>query len=274
MTRIYVHLHIPKNAGQTFDNILRRIFGSRLREVIEARPGQVLTLDEKRRILTEAPDTRAITGHAFRYPAPEVAGTEFRYLTFLRHPVARLVSLYAYEQEQETHQPGHSSHGPIEHWIEARLREDNALTNFQTYHLLGLQSPADFEPEAGLARAKQMVDELCLVGITERFDDSLILLARRVRLPLYALCYRRVNVTRSQDRFPISESVRRRLLELNQIDMQLFDYARGKFETELARIQPATLTAQRQQLARLNERGPRRLPWRYKLGRRLAAFVA
>jgi hypothetical protein len=176
--------------------------------------------------------------------------------------------LYAYERQVTADRPSHSAHGPIEAWIDARLAEDNALTNYQAHHLLGLAVPAGLEPGAELAQARQLVDAFFLVGVTEQFDDSLLLLARRMRLPVSAMSYRRVNVTHSQERFPINDHVRQRLLDLNQIDLELYEYARQKLALDLAGIPSAALEAQRRQLARHNQRGPGALPfWRRLLNR-------
>jgi hypothetical protein len=270
MRHIYIHLHIAKNGGQTFDLILRRLFGRGFVRAPEQRPGHVMTPEEKQRLLREPPHARCISGHAFRYPAPPLAGAEFRYLTFLRHPVARLVSLYAYEQQLTANQAAHASHLPIEAWIEARLAEDNALTNYQTFHLLGLNDPAQVQSAASLAQACQRVDALFFVGLTERFDDSLLLLARRMRRPHQQFYYQRVNATGSRERFPISAAVRQHLLDLNQMDAELYSYAERKLDQALTAIPARRLAAQQQELARLNALGPAALPLWLKVGRRLS----
>ena len=266
---VYINLHIPKNAGQTFSQILERLFGEQFVHVAEAWPGYILPVDEKAQIFQEHPEARCISGHAFRYPAPDRPGVEFRYLTFFRHPVERLISLYAYEQQVTASDPSHSSHGPIEEWIEARLAEDNALTNFQTFHPLGVRSPAELDFE----RACQMVDELFFVGIVERFDQALNVLARRMRRPIYDFSYRTANVTRSRERFPISVRVRQRLLELNQLDLQLYDYARQRLDRDLTEIPPRRLAAQMRQFHAVNAFGPAALPWRLRIARRLRSML-
>src|SRR5262245_22245463 len=128
MRTIYVYIHIPKNAGQTFSRILDHYFKPDLGLPVETRPGHILSEVEKRDYLRRHPRLRCVTGHAFRYPGPALPGVQYHYLTFLRDPVERMVSLYAYEQQITP--ASHCSHGPIESWIDFRLTEDNALTNF------------------------------------------------------------------------------------------------------------------------------------------------
>jgi hypothetical protein len=231
MTVVYIHVHIPKNAGTTFNNILRRNFGNGYATTPEPRPGYIMSPAEKRAWLRGHPNTTCVSGHAFRYPAPPEPGRQFRYIAFLREPVARLVSLYAYERQIEAG-TNHSSQRSVEEWVEARFLEKNALENYQTMHLLGVGSPEEID----LRQAKRLVDKFFLVGLTEAFDDSLRLLAQRAGLSQTALQYQRENVTNSKEVFPITKTTRQRLLDLNTIDAELYAYAQAKLARDLARL--------------------------------------
>jgi hypothetical protein len=264
MTVIYINVHIPKNAGTTFNGILQRLFEKQYVDVGEERPGQVLSADEKARVLAKNAQARCFSSHSLRYPGPPAPGVQYRYLTFLRHPVERLVSLYAYEQQLEARNPAHSSHRPIQEWIEARLQDDNALTNFQTFHLLGSRTLGDLN----LEHAYRLVDRFFLVGIVERFNHSLLLLASRMRLPYYNFVYRKSNVTGSAERFPIDPALTQRLMDLNQLDLQLYEYALQRLEQDLAALPAGQLTKAERQLERLNQLAPAEWPLPVKIGRR------
>ena len=109
MTQIkYIHIHVPKNGGSTFNAILARHFGAQNMSNYKFSPGQIFSEDEKRNCLAAYPDCACINGHVFRFPGPVLPDTEYRYLTFLRQPIARLMSLYAYERK--TSDPSHCSH--------------------------------------------------------------------------------------------------------------------------------------------------------------------
>jgi galactose-3-O-sulfotransferase len=270
MTPIYINIHIPKNAGQTFNDILARLFDERYAYITEARPGYILSPEEKLEWLARHPQARCLSSHTFRYPAPPMPGVSYRYLTFLRHPAERLVSLYAYEQQQTSASPAHSSHRPIEAWIEARLQEDNAVTNFQTYHLLGGRS---FD-QLDLEQARPLVDSFFFVGIVERFDQSLLLLASRLRKSYVDFTYRKLNVTRSAERFPISAAARQRLLELNQLDLQLYEYAAQRLERDLAALPGRQLAADSRKLDYLNRHDKSQWPLWLRIRRRLGLVRA
>jgi hypothetical protein len=270
MTVIYIHIHIPKNAGTTFNGILRRQFGHRYIDVGETWPGQVLSADEKAQVLARNAEARCISSHSFRYPAPPTPGVEYRYITFLRHPLGRLVSLYAFEKQVAANNPSHSSHRSMEEWVESRLQEDNALTNFQTFHLLGLPAPGELD----LEQAYRLVDSFFLVGIVESFDPSLLLLANRMRRPYYNYAYRKDNVTRSSERFPVTDALKQRLLDLNSLDLHLYDYAVQRLRQGLAAMPPHRLAAQSRQLKRLNDLGPSEWPLWLRIGQRLGLIRA
>jgi len=229
MTQIkYIHIHVPKNGGSTFNAILARHFGAQNMSNYKFSPGQIFSEDEKRNCLAAYPDCACINGHVFRFPGPVLPDTEYRYLTFLRQPIARLMSLYAYERK--TSDPSHCSHRSFEEWIDIRLTsQDNALTNYQTFHICGgsLGEPFDFE------LARRILDTFFFVGIIEDFDNSLLVLAYKMKLSALEMNYRTVNATNSRSMFSINPQTRQRLEELNQIDMQLYEYAYAQHQQNL-----------------------------------------
>ncbi len=146
------------------------------------------------------PEKRAgyslIRGHA-AFGLQKVLPKPARYITFLRDPVERAASLYAHIQRD---------HG---HYLYEQVRimsffefATSSLTaemdNGQARLLTGLnaspsgQRPPDLEERAIAA----MCEHFLFVGLTERYDESLLLLAKRLgwrRLPNY----RPLNVTRT-----------------------------------------------------------------------------
>jgi hypothetical protein len=267
MKMVYVHVHLAKNGGETFNSILRRYFGRGYCRFPEASPGYVATAEEKRVFLAERPQARCVSGHAFRYPGPAEDGLEYRYLAFLRHPVERLISLYAYEQKRSPAE--HSSHRPIEEWIERRLAEDNALTNYQAFHVIGERDAAGVSFE----RARQVLDSFFFVGITELYDRSLLLLAKQMGITLYDVYYQKKNATDSKERFPVSEETWQRLLAMNEVDMGLYEYGRGRLERELEQMGAAKLLAQEQELGRIRQLVPAVFPWWVRVRGRVRTFT-
>jgi hypothetical protein len=156
-----------------------------------------------------------------------------RYLTVLRDPVERVVSLYRYIRAN----PRHRLHAQI---VEANLTlrdclsrpfvqfnngQLRLLTGTTSRHLLG----HGIDDAALLARAKQTLDrQFDLLGTTSRFDEFLVLAWQRYRwqVPLY----RRSNVS-SNASSPqaagagLDEETRALAEQMNRMDRDLYRYA-------------------------------------------------
>ena len=72
-----------------------------------------------------------------------------------------------------------------------------------------------------------------MVGLTERFDDSFILLRRALgwRLPMYMS----VNAARTSEGAPVDEGAIAAIRKRNRFDLELYHFARGLFEAAVAR---------------------------------------
>jgi len=265
MPRIHISVHIPKNGGMTFDSILARVFGRGFARTEEGAAGRIMSAAEKADLLRQNPRIRCLSGHSFRFPGPVLPDCTYAYWTFLREPIARLVSLYVYEGQIAAHNPQHSSHRPIEAWIDSRLQEDNALTNYQAFHLMGASDPG----QVSLDEARQRLDSFAFVGVAEAYDDSLIVLAQQQGWQPFDLFYRKQNVTGSKKRVVLNSRTRQRLLDLNQIDLALYEAARQRLAQALKDMRPRLLAAWRRDFARIRQLTPRQFPWTYKASARL-----
>lgn len=236
MRVIYYNIHIPKNAGSTFNRILQRCFSDRFFTYPNPYAGNIYSQEEKRDFLLRNEKATCISGHGMRYSGPPVPGVSYRYMTFLRHPVERLVSLYAYEQRMSPET--HSSHRQIDGWIDRRLNEDNALTNYQAFHIIGTSNPI----EVSFEQARDVLNRFFFIGLAEMFDESLVLFRKKMHVNLLNLRYEKRNVTDSRVRFPISKETRQRLIDLNRVDMQLYEWAHAEFSQLLSKLAPEVIS--------------------------------
>jgi hypothetical protein len=269
----YIHIHVPKNAGSTFNAILARRFGGRYLSDYKYPPGYILSEAEKREYVLAHPECECIGNHVFRFPGPPLPEVTYRYLTFLRHPVPRLVSLYAYERK--TSDPSHCSHRPLEEWLDIRLTSrDSALTNYQTYHICGLDDPVKMSFDL----ARRTLEQFDFVGILEDFDNSLLLLARSLGWPLDDLYYRKVNETKSESTVAVNSQTRQRILDLNQLDLQLYEYGLERHRRNLSSMSRARLALDRFAFGAVRSL-PRKVAnrvsdWRRRLGKKSNTLIA
>ena len=196
-----IFIHLPKTGGRTLAAALRYKYPSRtlhldsLYEPLERI--EEIPLERRRA-------ARAITGH-LHYGVHRHMPQRCDYITMLRDPVARVVSMYRFirgNPKNWLHDEVVGSAMELEEFV---LRApDPTAENLQTRLLSGLgpgkvmalgangrlRAPDQPPPpvtEDDLALAKRNLDRFLVVGLTERFDESFILIRRALgwRLPMY-----------------------------------------------------------------------------------------
>lgn len=233
-------LHIPKTAGSTLDQIWRRHIPEAQTYSLGADFHAGLTRF-KQLSAAERASFRLVKGHMAFGLHHWIPGRA-TYVTFLRQPVERAISHYwfLYYAPNSPHYeylraPGI---GPIE-FLQSGL--DPGMSNCQVRFLSGLWEELAYRPcaEEHLELAKRYLEQsFRVVGLTERFDESLLLLQDafgwRPQPGWRQLRYTPVNVN---ERRPPRESTPAEVLQAfaqaNELDLALYDYARQLFEQRL-----------------------------------------
>jgi hypothetical protein len=236
-SRTIIFLHIGKTAGSTLRKILHRNI-PRSRTLLVQIPQRRDTLRPRREATVEAfasmPEivrahARLIEGHMIFGIHRFVPGPS-TYITVLRNPVALAVSQYRYVMRT----PGHRLHDMVT--SEAMSLEDYVrsgisleVDNGQTRAISGdASTPFGECSEAMLDTAKHHLDEwFGVVGLTERFDESLVLLGET--FGWRRLSYVPVKVA-PKVREVAPDHVLRFLAEQNRFDAALYEHARDRFE--------------------------------------------
>lgn len=239
--------HIPKTAGST------------LRKIIDAQysPEQILSLydlsipESIARVREMNDEVRIITAHR-NFALRGHITKPFRSITVLRDPIETVISLYYYIARVPTHQyhPAIAS-GQMRIPDVARL-----VQHRQTLWLSGEEKDTQLPLAELLARAKQnLVSETVEFGLTERFDEALVLFSRALNWNVRS--YMPQNVTANR---PTLEQVAPADLaeveDASALDMELYSFARERFQERIAQ-QPPEFAAE---VARLRRRsGTKRL---------------
>jgi hypothetical protein len=228
--RCIVFLHIPKTGGVTLRRTLKWKYSRILSEETLTKPRQALA----RVPLSERAIAQVVTGH-LHYGVHEYIPRECDYVTVLREPVARVVSSYNYILGH----PKHALHAELVRSsdpLETFLRIDPSVDNHQTRMVSGrggaeltARSPEPLGPEA-LEEAKRNLERFLVVGVTERFDETFILLRRALgwRLPYY------VTANVADRPKPVSESARELIRKRNRLDIELYRFADRLLSTAIA----------------------------------------
>lgn len=231
-----IFLHIPKSGGTTMHTIIERQYP----------PDRIFTIDGQRvpqsiaefKALPAATRARlqVLKGHmAFGLHAwlPQPA----TYFTLLRHPVERAISHYYHILRS----PHHTHHAAVaggkmdlQAFVEAGV--SRIVDNGQVRALAAAEeTPYGQCTAAMLAQAEaNIAAAFDLVGLTERFDETLVLLKQRYGWRIGA--YRRQNI--GANRPPSADvppAAWRLLEELNQFDIQLYEQAAARLDQAVAR---------------------------------------
>jgi hypothetical protein len=274
---ILIFLHIPKAAGMSVRQVIVRQYGPdrvcipqpqegpMLRQQWEylragskaptARPGFDPNGVPRRELANLSPDvlsrTHVVMGHLW-FGLHDALPRPAAYMTVLRDPVERVLSLYFYRKRRQ------GLTGSLEDYLDAR--RDFEIDNGQTRYLCGRLEGEDvrFTPctPAMLDMAKRHLrDRFSVVGVSEHFDQSLLLMARTYgwHLPLYE----RHNVNRLRPRgLRVPQRVRDRIAEQNRFDLELHTFARDLLEARLADEDIGSAAVRGFQRANLLHRNP------------------
>ncbi len=227
---VVIFLHLPKVGGSTLGTLLDWQYGH----------GNVCTVSLHRKIpefkalpVEERARLKCLSGQ-FGFGIHKWIPGESTYITLLRHPVKRLISSYYYINVRKTRMGLPESGRTIEHAL-----LDDLQTRYQLSFIVGgddvqqiIESPL---PPNALEIAKQNIENhFSVVGLTERFDESLLLMKRALgwkRVWFYA----RKNVNRARASMDEIPSQTLKLIEQKcEAELELYEYAQKQFDEVVA----------------------------------------
>ncbi|MBD2092121.1 sulfotransferase family 2 domain-containing protein [Microcoleus sp. FACHB-1515] len=233
-------IHIPKTAGTTLTAIIDQKF-----HVDQICP-ELEYLSEIDPQYSQAEITpeqlakyRFLRGHFSYHPIDQFLSKKPLYLTILRNPIDRTISLYNFlKRAKEKGEPEYNEFTKLlrdatDHGLEGFMANPHPIvkmriSNPQT-RLLGIEPQGDRSDAEVLAIAKANLEKFIFVGLTERFQDSVFLLFYIFGwYPSTSYSSLRVasNKSTKQD---LPQSVLDVVIEANQLDLALYDYAEKLF---------------------------------------------
>ncbi|MCC6765149.1 MAG: hypothetical protein IT293_10840 [Deltaproteobacteria bacterium] len=170
-----------------------------------------------------APGFRWIDGHACYDALPVVAGDAVR-VTLLRDPIRRLVSVFNYGILVH---PERFAGASFDDFVAA----GEARRYAQARALLRVAGRDGERDGIGLhhAAARELAHAYALVGITERFDETVFLLARLAGYASIPMWHSVLAAPRTVDPDRLAPATRRRLARDLAVDLELYAEARARF---------------------------------------------
>ena len=227
-----IFLHLPKTAGTTLRGIIERQYRRSL--ICRAYPSVERTLKSEQIGALPAETIGKIgliEGH-IEFGWHTVLPQKTVYLTMLREPIDRVISLYNYIKRDVNHPLYNVVRGGamgIEDFLKRRINID--AINGQTYWLSGgLDTDVQSVGADALQKAKDNLMEFFpAVGIQERFDESLVLFKRVFNWRWVYYSSKNVAASRPSRR-TMPDRIIRSIQDLNQLDMDLYRFALKRFE--------------------------------------------
>lgn len=249
---VITHVHIFKNAGTTFDWILKKNFDQNFldhRKPMEMRKGGSEYL---KKIYIDTPDLVAVSSHHIPFSPIEIENEDMEVLPvyFMREPVDRALSVYKFEKKQKNIQnEGTSMAKELDfreyvRWSLAE-RKSRTLRNMNTLYASGLRRVSG---EVELEHAYMNLSSTPLMGVVDRFDESMVVFeeALMTYFPNIDLSYIAQNVNQREKKSlsekvdEIKELLGTELYEkvktINANDLKLYKYANSLLDERILEI--------------------------------------
>lgn len=226
---MFCFVHIEKAAGTT----LHTIFLNNYWSYVQITPRVYWTNEEHNAFLKEEAFrlskilkiSKGFGGHTVRSYLDYESALErdVKYITFLRNPITRYISHYNYQRNIMG----------IDRSLDEFLAEEK-FSNFMTKRLAGSYD---------LKKAKERLsNSFSFVGITELFDESLLIMKYRLFDEKFNLNYKKRNVAKPCQSDKLSKEYIERIQQNNLLDLELYEHAKEIFENRYKKEYPRDLS--------------------------------
>ncbi|MDP6726841.1 MAG: sulfotransferase family 2 domain-containing protein [Candidatus Marinimicrobia bacterium] len=233
MNDTLIFLHLPRTGGTTLRDILTKQYSDQ--ETFENKTLLDTDGNFNENRVNQMSGYKLIKGHVY-FGVHTFIPQTCSYFSMMRDPVERTISAYNYIKKRANH-PYHelANSLSIEKFIKSG--ENKMVNNGQTRLIAGretsLNIPFDKLDKSHLETAKKNItDHFLLIGLTERYDETILLLKHMLRwdTPYYSIA----NAIKRDERTKhIEPKLKELIIEYNQLDVQLYDYVSRLFDEQI-----------------------------------------
>ena len=226
-------VHVERSGGTTLHRLLQNLFPGYLSLrpwwCWANEPENAVGEEELAALHRWVPGLSGVGGHTTRSwnVNPRLVGQPVMRFTFLRDPIARYMSHFNYQR--------------------VRMGVDWTIENFVAEERFANYHTKRYAGRFDLAEAKRVLSEdFEFVGLTDRFDESLLLWRQALGRPDLSVRYERENALREEDvvRFDDLSAVQQRAVEdANALDQELVAHGREQVFSRQENEYPGNLDA-------------------------------
>lgn len=224
---ITLFIHTPSTGGTTMFGVLQAVYGTERTLRVQTENYGLNQKLAARTLLWQPFAYDALVVHSLLFEHPVVRWRDACLLTLLREPAQRVIS-NVYRVRNNPNHPFHQRIAQTSDPIQAIMTlRDNAHIR----HLAGVM-PDDVVTRDQLEIAKQRLSEwFTVAGITERYDESLLMMKRKLGWPSAPSVQRRnIGAHRPAE---LPEDVYAAARERNALDVELYDFAVARLEAQI-----------------------------------------
>lgn len=226
--KFLLFMHIPKTGGQTLRGVIKKQYD--LKETYRC-PFMEEKINELSKEFRNS--LRFIYGH-FLFGTHEYFPKPFTYISFLRDPVDRFISAYYHILRVPTNRwHDKVKNLTLEEFIDSDDFNLQTEPNVQTRFFCGK------EPTSLEVAKRNIAEHFSVVGITELFGESLFLMKNK--FGWRNIHYKKKNVGTNRPQMKkISKEILTKIALKNQLDMDLYHFARKQLEDQINALDPRT----------------------------------
>jgi hypothetical protein len=217
--KLIIFMHIPKTGGTTLNEVFKRSCTEN--EIYDHVPLEAMRNHFSQLKEEDKKEIKAISGHHF-YGIHDLFSKPYTYFTMMRNPIERVISLYYFLKTY----PGYYEENMRNMSFEEYIDWDPQARNGQIHQICGQNS------QLSLEKAKENLKVFEVVGITEMFNESLLLLKNKFNWA--NIEYKKENVTKSRPRISeVSPKIIKKIEKNNELDIELYEFIKSNFIKQL-----------------------------------------